>query len=137
MPIKFTQDQIDSFISNREEKLADIAWKDYKKMFPKRALEIASTDIEGIQYMTTGVKKAKIYMAGYENDPQFNRWLSGYLGLQFHIGENFDEHPFTHKILTEKLWHPYKRVDILMKILTVITVDSSQKEFYQKLEEMA
>lgn len=136
MAVKFTQEQIDSFITDREEKLASFAWDDYKKMFPERAQEIGATDSDGIAYMTKGVKKAKIYMAGYENDPHFNRWLSGYLGLQFHIGENFDEHPFTHKILTEKLWHPYKRVDILMKILAVITADPSQKEFYQKLEEM-
>lgn len=136
MAVKFTQEQIDSFITTREEKLASFAWDDYKKMFPKRAQEIGATDTDGIAYMTKGVKKAKLYMAGYENDPQFNRWLSGYLELQFHMGENFDEHPFTQKILTEKLWHPYKRVDILMKILAVITADPSQKEFYQKLEEM-
>lgn len=132
MPIKFTQEQVDSFITDREEILASIAWNDYKEMFPERAEKIALTDADGISYMTKGVKKAKIYMAGYENDSQFNRWLSGYLGLQFHIGENFDEHPFTQKILTEKLWHPYKRVDILMKILAVITVEPAQKEFYKQ-----
>ena len=55
MPIQFTQEQIDSFIMNREEKLANFVWKDYKKMFPERAAEIANTDTGGTSYMTHGV----------------------------------------------------------------------------------
>lgn len=136
MPIQFSQEQIDEYILDREETLAALAWSDYKNMFPERAKVIAQEDVEGIAYMTKGVKKAKKYMAGYENDLQFNRWLAGYLGLQFHIGENFDEHPWTHSILTERLWHPFKRVDILMKVLATITIDPSQKAFYEKLEEL-
>lgn len=136
MPIQFSQEQIDKYIFDREETLATLAWSDYKNKFPERAKTIALDDTAGVAYMTKGVKKAKKYMAGYENDLQFNRWLSGYLGLQFHIGENFDEHPWTHSILTEQLWHPFKRVDILMKVLATITIDPSQKAFYEKLEEL-
>lgn len=136
MTIEFTQEQIDEFVNDRENQLSSLAWDNYKKIFSERAEVILSTHSDGVAYMAIGVKKAKKYMTGYENDPLFSHWLSGYLGLHFHVGENFDEHPWTQKILTEKLWHPYKRIDILMKILTVITADPTQKELYKQLEEL-
>ena len=136
MPIKFEQENIDIYITERERTLAGLSWKDYKESFPEKAKQIAETDEAGIDYMTIGVKKAKVYMKGFESDREFNKWLAGYLGLHFHIGENFDEHPFTHSILTEQLWHPFKRVDILMKMATVMVAEPSQKAFYHQLEKM-
>lgn len=135
MVIEFNQEQFALFIESHEEELAKIAWKKYKKRFSDRAKSIELNG-EAIAYMTQGIKKAKHYLNGYENDPQFNKWLSGYLSLHFHIGENFDEHPWRHNILIEKLWHPYKRLDILMNILTATHNDPSQKDFYTKLEEL-
>ena len=115
--IEFTAEQLKAFEYARETDLAKQGWDALKKELPDYALRIADNDERGIAFIRAALVRAKTYLAGTEEYADYNFWRMRYAVLAFYLGHaHFDMHPWTQKILTETLWHPYQRIDILLGI---------------------
>ena len=135
--IEFTAEQLKAFEYARETDLAKQGWDALKKELPDYALRIADNDERGIAFIRAALVRAKTYLAGTEEYADYNFWRMRYAVLAFYLGHaHFDMHPWTQKILTETLWHPYQRIDILLGIAEITENNPENRAFFYKLKEL-
>jgi hypothetical protein len=135
--IEFTPEQLAAFENAREEDLAKWNWGILKENYPDLWEKVSVKDDEGIAFIKRAHAKAKKYLKGQEDDNDYNKWRVAYGELTFLLGSNFDTHPWTQSILTETLWHPYQRIDVLKGIFDMCMESENNIEFFERLEEIS
>ena len=135
--IEFTPEQLAAFENAREGDLAKWNWEYLKGNYPDLWEKVSVKDDMGIVFMKRAHLKAKQYLKGQEEDGDYNKWRMAYGELTFLLGANFDTHPWTQNILTENLWHPYQRIDVLKGIFEMCMESENNIEFFERLEEIS
>lgn len=134
--IEFTPEQLAAFKNAREGELAQWNWERLKTNYPDLWEKVSVKDDMGIVFMKRAHLKAKNYLKGQEDDKDYNKWRMAYGELTFLLGANFDMNPWTQKMLTETLWHPYQRIDVIGGIFEMCKNDPSNIPFFEKLGEL-
>jgi len=136
MPIKFTQEQIDSFISDREEDLALWNWNRLKMKFPDLAVKYFNNDQQkGTSFLEIAHIRIKKYLEGSEDHQDYNQWRTIYGEICFILNDNkIDDDLWNKNILEEQLWPPFLAIDILAGILESSLNNMKSQKFYASLE---
>lgn len=135
--IEFTDEHLNAFESARVTDLAKSVWQVLKAELPAHALRIADNDEAGIAFIKRALMRAKKYLVGMKEDRDYNFWRARYATIAFYLGHaHFDMHPWTQKLLTETLWHPYQRIDVLWGIAEISENNPTNQAFFNQLEEL-
>ena len=135
--IEFTDEQLKAFETARDTDLASLLWHGLKNELPEQALRVSDNDKEGIAFIRRAMTRAKKYLIGMEDDKDYNYWRARYATTAFLLAHpQFDMHPWTQKLLTEPLWHPYQRIDVLNGTLEITENNTENVAFFKKLEEL-
>lgn len=136
MAIKFTQEQIDSFTTDREEELALWNWNRLKEKFPLLSKKYFDDDEKkGVDFLLLAQTRVKKYLHGLEDDIDYNKWRAVYGEICFIVNKyNIDEDKWNRGILEERLWPPYLRIDVLAGIVESCLNNSESQKFYAALE---
>lgn len=135
--IEFSDEHIQAFETTRDTELAKLGWFALKGEVPEQAIKISDNDKEGIAFIKRCLVRAKKYLVGLEEDKYYNYWRMIYATEGFLLNSaNFDMNPWTQKILTEPLWHPYQRIDVLAGITLMCENNPENTEFFKQLVEL-
>lgn len=138
--LEFTQEQLDTFTSARETEFATLTWALLKEKYPTLWEKVAKEDEAGIAFIRAAQIDARKYFKGledkrnYKNHNPYDDWRRKYAEMAFLACPDFDQHPWTKIMLTEPLWHPYERVDILLGLLEMAARNENDRQFLAILE---
>ncbi|QIO09177.1 hypothetical protein [Acinetobacter lanii] len=136
MAIKFTQEQIDSFITTREEDLALLNWNRLKVIYPDLTEKYFNNDVDkGVKFLEIAHTRVKKYLTEVEDDDGYNQWRTVYGEICFILNDNkIDDDPWNRGILEERLWPHFLRIDILAGVLESSLNNPDSQKFYAALE---
>ena len=136
MAIKFTQEQIDSFITTREEDLALWNWNRLKVIYPDLTAKYFNNDADkGVKFLEMAHTRVKKYLTEVEDDDGYNQWRTVYGEICFILNDNkIDDDPWNRGVLEERLWPHFLRIDILAGVLESSLNNPDSQKFYAALE---
>ncbi|WP_324627069.1 hypothetical protein [Acinetobacter sp. MD2(2019)] len=135
MFIKFIHEQHELFLGLDEEELALWNWNRLKTLYANLAEKFFNNnEKKGVEFLVAAQTKVKRYLDSVEDYTEYNIWRLAYGELCFILNDNkLDDAPWTRSILEERLWPPFRRIDILVGVVESSLKSPSSQKFYQSL----
>ena len=135
--ISFTDEQLKNFSDARHLELAQWCWREFTQQHPWRLAQLELDESQGIAHIKEALEKSETYLVGTEADRDYNKWRIVYAELAFLVGWSFDTNKWTQSVLTETIWHPFLRLDILFGVYEICFNNPENIQFFEQLAELA